>query len=356
MLPPISKFPNMRVVTTHLGGLVQTRGFASTARRLNNYAFVGLGQMGYQMAKNLQSKLKPTDRISIFDINTEAMKSLESDMRAGGEGAEVELAPSAWAASKDADTVMTVLPEPQHVRGVYESMLAGEPVGEANANKAKAKAKERVFIDCSTIDPSTSREVGRRVSGAGRGSFTFVDAPMSGGVVGAAAGTLTFMLGADEDAAVARVVEPTLLLMGSKVLRCGGQGAGLAAKLANNYLLAVSNIATAEAMNLGVRWGLDAKTLAGVINASTGRCWPSAVNNPVPGVVGAAPAGRDYGGGFGISLMRKDLRLAMVAAGEAGASMPLADAALGVYEAAEDREECKGRDFSVVYRWLGGKE
>ncbi|GAB0132436.1 hypothetical protein EsDP_00000873 [Epichloe bromicola] len=338
----------MRVVTARLGGLVQTRGFASTARRLDKYAFVGLGQMGYQMARNLQSKLKSTDRISIFDINPEAMKSLESDMRAASEGAEVELAPSAWAASKDADTVMTVLPEPQHVRGVYESMMAGELAGEA-------KAKERVFIDCSTIDPSTSREVGSRVSGAGRGKFTFVDAPMSGGVVGATAGTLTFMLGADEDAAAARV-EPTLLLMGTKVLRCGGQGAGLAAKLANNYLLAVSNIATAEAMNLGMRWGLDARTLAGVINASTGRCWPSAVNNPVPGVVGAAPAARDYGGGFGISLMRKDLRLAMVAAGEAGASMPLADAALGVYEAAEDREECKGRDFSVVYRWLGGKE
>lgn len=239
-----------------------------------------------------------------------------------------------------------MLPEPQHVRAVYDSMLAGEP--------AAGSAKERVFIDCSTIDPSTSREVCGRVSGgAGRGKFTFVDAPMSGGVVGATAGTLTFMLGADEDAAAARV-EPALLLMGSKVLRCGGQGAGLAAKLANNYLLAVSNIATAEAMNLGLRWGLDAKTLAAVINASTGRCWPSAVNNPVPGVVGAAPAGRDYAGGFGISLMSKDLRLAMVAAGEAGARMPLADAALAVYEAAEDREECKGRDFSVVYRWLGG--
>jgi 3-hydroxyisobutyrate dehydrogenase len=177
---------------------------------------------------------------------------------------------------------------------------------------------------------------------------------MSGGVVGATAGTLTFMVGASDET-VARV-EPTLLRMGRKVLHCGEQGTGLSAKLANNYLLALNNIATAEAMNLGMRWGLDAKTLAGVINVSTGRCWPSEVNNPVAGVVEAAPAGRDYAGGFGIGLMKKDLRLAMVAAGEAGARMELADSALRVYEEAEKQTQCKGRDFSVVYRYLGGKE
>lgn len=177
---------------------------------------------------------------------------------------------------------------------------------------------------------------------------------MSGGVVGATAGTLTFMLGANANM-VSRV-EPTLLQMGKKVLHCGEQGAGLSAKLANNYLLALNNIATAEAMNLGMKWGLDPKKLAGVINVSTGRCWPSEINNPVKGVVETAPAGRDYSGGFGISLMKKDLRLAMVAAKEAGAKMVLADTAFGVYEAAEKKDECKGRDFSVVYRYLGGKE
>lgn len=149
--------------------------------------------------------------------------------------------------------------------------------------------------------------------------------------------------------------QPVLLFMGRKVLHCGGQGAGLSAKLANNYLLALSNIATAEAMNLGMRWGLDPKTLDGVINVSTGRCWPSEVNNPVKGVVETAPAGRDYRGGFGIALM-KDLRLAMVAAKEAGAHMALADTAFGVYDEAEKLDECKVHDFSVVYRYLGGKE
>lgn len=212
--------------------------------------------------------------------------------------------------------------------------------------------KDRVFVDCSTIDPSTSRQVAKSVSDAGQGVFT--DAPMSGGVVGATAGTLTFMLGSSPS--LVPRIEPVLLLMGRKVLHCGEQGAGLSAKLANNYLLALNNIATAEAMNLGMKWGLDPKTLAGVINVSTGRCWPSEVNNPVPGVVETAAAGRDYRGGFGISLMKKDLRLAMVAAKEAGATMKLADTAMDVYSEAEKLEECSGRDFSVVYRYLGGEE
>jgi 3-hydroxyisobutyrate dehydrogenase-like beta-hydroxyacid dehydrogenase len=173
---------------------------------------------------------------------------------------------------------------------------------------------------------------------------------MSGGVVGATAGTLTFMLGAPENM-VSRV-EAILLLMGKKVLHCGAQGAGLSGKLANNYLLAINNIATAEAMNLGIKWGLDPKVLGNLINISTGKCWPSEVNNPVKGVVETAPASRDYSGGFGIALMKKDLTLAIQAAEEAGARLELGDKALDVYETANQREDCKGKDFSVVYRYL----
>jgi len=177
---------------------------------------------------------------------------------------------------------------------------------------------------------------------------------MSGGVVGAKAGTLTFMLGAPSD--LVPTLEPILLRMGKRVLHCGPQGAGLSGKLANNYLLAINNIATAEAMNLGIKWGLDPKVLGNLLNVSTGKCWPSEVNNPVPGVVPGAPAERDYAGGFGISLMKKDLGLAIQAAQEAGATLTLADNAKAVYSDAEAREDCKGRDFSVVYRYLGGKE
>lgn len=244
------------------------------------------------------------------------------------------------------DVVVTALPEPNHVKSVYASILEADfsPRGDA-----------RVFIDCSTIDPSSSREVAASVTKAFvPGTVHFVDAPMSGGIVGAAAGTLTFMLGAPDE--IVPRVEVVLRRMGKAVFHCGEQGTGLSAKLANNYLLAINNIATAEAMNLGMRWGLDPKVLAGIINVSTGRCWPSEVNNPVKGVVDKAPASRDYAGGFGISLMRKDLRLAMVAAEQADARLALGESAKDLYEAAEQDEACKGRDFSVVYRFLGGKE
>ena len=138
--------------------------------------------------------------------------------------------------------------------------------------------------------------------------------------------------------------------MGKTVLHLGEQGAGLSGKLANNYILAISNIAVAEAMNLGMRWGLDAKRLGELINGSSGRCWASEVNNPVPGVCEGAPAGQGYEGGFGVSLMKKDLRLATEAAEEVGARLELAKAAAGLYEKVEKRE--KGKDFSVVYKWL----
>ncbi|KAG6137370.1 hypothetical protein E4U28_004588 [Claviceps purpurea] len=312
------------------------------------------------MAQNLRSKLQPTDSLCLFDANPHVMKKLETDMSAAatGKGPRTELADSASAAAQDADTVVTVLPSPQHVQTVYDDILTHSSSSSSSSSSScsssssssspETQPQPRLFIDCSTIDPSTSRRVAQQISSSHQGHF--VDAPMSGGVVGASAGSLTFMLGAPPE--IVPRVQPTLLRMGAHVLHCGDQGAGLAAKLANNYLLALSNIATAEAMNLGMRWGLDPRTLARVINLSTGRCWPSEVNNPVPGVVSAAPASRDYEGGFALSLMSKDLRLAVMAAREAGAVMPLAGPALGVYEAAGRLEECKGRDFSVVYRYL----
>jgi 3-hydroxyisobutyrate dehydrogenase-like beta-hydroxyacid dehydrogenase len=175
---------------------------------------------------------------------------------------------------------------------------------------------------------------------------------MSGGVVGARAGTLTFMVGA-ESSLLSRI-EPILLLMGKKVWHMGPQGTGLSGKLANNYALAINNIAAAEAMNLGMKWGIDAKALASLINSATGKSWPSEVNNPVPGVIDAAPASRNYEGGFGVSLMKKDLKLAVAAAKEAGATLALAEKATEVYD--ETEKEFKGKDFSVVYQWLtGGK-
>lgn len=211
---------------------------------------------------------------------------------------------------------------------------------------------QRLFIDCSTIDPMTSGDVAGIARSTGQG--TFVDAPMSGGVVGAQAGTLTFMIGANAE--IVESATKVLSLMGRRVLHLGDQGAGLKGKLANNYLLALNNVATAEAMNMGIQWGLDPKALAGMINISTGKCWPSEVNNPVPGVIEGSPASRGYEGGFGVALANKDLKLAIKAAKEVNVNLALADTVRELYDKVEQAENCKGRDFSVVYRYLGGKE
>jgi 3-hydroxyisobutyrate dehydrogenase len=209
--------------------------------------------------------------------------------------------------------------------------------------------KERVFIDTSTIDPASSKEIANAIHTTCQGRF--VDAPVSGGVVGARAGTLSFMFGASSRTGeLVERVKPILLLMGKKAWHMGAAGTGVSAKLANNYILAINNIATAEAMNLGMRWGLDPKVLADMINTSTGRCWPMEVNNPVPGVVDGAPASRDYEGGFGVSLMHKDLRLALTAAKESGTPLALAEVARVLYTVVE--AEHRGKDFSVVYKWL----
>ena len=241
------------------------------------------------------------------------------------------------------ETVITVLPEPSHVKNVFQNILQPSlaPI-----------STERLFIDCSTIDPTSSREVANAVHATAQGRF--VDAPMSGGVIGAQDGTLTFMLGASSRSGqLVDRVRPVLAMMGKRTLRLGEQGAGLSAKLANNYLLAISNIATAEAMNLGIKWGLDAKALGELINTSSGQCWSSKVNNPVPGISPGAPADKQYEGGFSVGLMKKDLKLAMAAAAKVGALSELGQKAIEVYEHVEAQEP--GKDFSVVYRWLGGK-
>ena len=181
-----------------------------------------------------------------------------------------------------------------------------------------------------------------------------MDAPVSGGVVGARAGTLSFMFGASSQSGqLLERVRGVLSLMGKKVWYLGEPGAGVSGKLANNYILALNNIATAEAMNLGFRWGLEPKALAEMINSSTGRCWPSEVNNPVPGVIEMAPASRGYEGGFGVSLMHKDLRLALQDAEASDTPLFLGDKALEVYKAVENKHH--GKDFSVVYKFLQEK-
>jgi 3-hydroxyisobutyrate dehydrogenase-like beta-hydroxyacid dehydrogenase len=181
-----------------------------------------------------------------------------------------------------------------------------------------------------------------------------VDAPVSGGVVGARAGTLSFMFGVcSQPGELVEQIKSILLLMGNKTWHMGEQGAGVSSKLANNYILAINNIATAEVMNMGVQWGLDPKVLSDMINSSTGHCWPMEVNNPVPGVVDGAPASKGYEPGGSVSIINKDLRLAMAGAEESGIALALARTAREVYDAVD--EDYRGKDLSVVYQWLQEK-
>ncbi|KAK6539760.1 hypothetical protein TWF694_009955 [Orbilia ellipsospora] len=290
------------------------------------------------MAKNLRSKIPATDSLMVFDINNSATSQfVEETSSSTNTGASVTIAKNLQDVARVSDTVLTMLPQPAHVKAVYDEFLSALSDG----------AVSRLFIDCSTIDVKTSVEVGSAIRAAGH---DFVDAPVSGGVVGATAATLTFMLGASES--TVQRAQPVLEMMGKRVIHMGNPGTGIVGKLANNYLLAINNLATAEAMNFGIKLGLEAKTLANLINCSTGRCWPSEVNNPVPGVIEGAPAGRGYQGGFGVSLMTKDLKLAIAAAELAGAKLVLAGAARQLYDEAEVHDECKGKDFSVVYKYL----
>jgi len=296
--------------------------------------------MGYPMARNLRSKIPSSDTLYIHDVNPTICEKFAAEFKG------VEIAPDVRELAENSQTILTVLPEPRHIENVFADMLRPPTLRTDAPN-----TQERLFIDCSTIDIKTSREVANATHSTKQGYF--VDAPMSGGVVGAAAGQLTFMIGAEQEI-VPRVRE-VLSMMGKRVVHLGPQTSGLKGKLANNYLLALNNIATAEAMNMGVTWGLDAKALADMINTATGKCWPSEVNNPVPGVVENSPASQGYEGGFGTALMLKDLKLAMQAATSAGIIPELGMHAKDIYTAVEGQEELKGKDFSVVYRYLGGK-
>ncbi|EMC91903.1 hypothetical protein BAUCODRAFT_39046 [Baudoinia panamericana UAMH 10762] len=327
----------LKQACSRASGSTSRRAFATSSRLDASYGFIGLGQMGYPMATNLRNKIASSDTMVIHDVNPAVTEQFSKEV------GNVTVAKDVREVAESTETVLTVLPEPHHVQNVFQQMLRPPTLRTEAPNK-----DERLFIDCSTIDPKSSAEVCRATASSGQGKF--IDAPMSGGVVGARAGTLTFMVGAPQEL-VSRAQE-VLSMMGKRVVHMGPQTSGLKGKLANNYLLALNNIATAEAMHMGVKWGLDAKTLADMINTATGKCWPSEVNNPVPGVSENAPASRDYNGGFGTRLMLKDLKLALQACAEADIVPHLGVYGKEIYTAVQADEDCKDKDFSVVYKYI----
>jgi 3-hydroxyisobutyrate dehydrogenase len=202
------------------------------------------------------------------------------------------------------------------------------------------------FVDASTIDPSVAREIQAKIQSLG--GF-MVDAPVSGGIVGAQNATLTFMVGGTPEAF--EKAKPILQLMGKNIVYCGGSGNGQVVKLANNLVLGISMIGVSEAMNLGIKLGMDPKVLAGVLNTSSARCWSSDTYNPVPGVIPGVPSSNNYDGGFGVDLMAKDLSLAIGAAHAIKEPLPLGGSALQVYNMLSARGLGR-KDFSCVYKFL----
>lgn len=285
--------------------------------------FVGLGHMGGPMAANL---LKAGHAVTAFDLVQDALDAAKT--------AGATLAASPRAAAEGAEVVITMLPAAQHVKAVYlndDGVLAGV-------------AKGVPLVDSSTIDPATAKLIG---AAAGKQGNPFADAPVSGGVVGAQAGTLTFMVGADE--ALFETLRPVLAGMGKNMVRCGETGTGQIAKICNNLLLGISMIGVAEAMKLGETLGIDPTKLASIVNTSTGRCWSSDTCNPYPGIVETAPASRGYSGGFGADLMLKDLGLAVDAA--RGVKQPVFMGALAqqLYQSMS-QQGLGGLDFSGIIK------
>lgn len=270
--------------------------------------FVGLGNMGSPMAHSL---LKAGHSLRVYDLSQRAVQLL---VDAGAEAAS-----SPRAAARDAVVVVTMLPAGAHVRSVLtgaDGILAGIGPGV-------------IIIDSSTIDPASVKEFSSLAAVQGN---VFLDAPVSGGTGGAAAGTLTFMVGADADAF--SKAKPVLEAMGKNIVHCGEAGTGQIAKICNNLVLGITMVGVSEAMSLGAALGIEPRKLAGILNTSTGRCWSSDTYNPYPGVISTAPSSKGYAGGFGTDLMLKDLGLATDAARSVGQPTYMGALAQQLYQTA----------------------
>lgn len=287
--------------------------------------FIGLGNMGGPMAANL---VKAGHTVVGYDL----VEAHMSDAAKNG----VTLAASSQDAASNVDAVITMLPGGAPVLLVYGEIIASAKPG-------------TLFIDCSTIDVASSRRAHKLAKEAGMVSL---DAPVSGGVGGAIAGTLTFMCGGER--AAFEGASPYLDLMGGKSVHCGDDGAGQAAKICNNMILGISMIGVSEAFNLADKLGLDRQSLFDVSSSASGQCWSLTTYCPVPGPVPTSPANNDYKPGFSAALMHKDLKLAQEAAIQSGANTPLGAEAAQLYAlyCAQGGGET---DFSAIVKFLEGK-
>ncbi|RIJ23324.1 3-hydroxyisobutyrate dehydrogenase [Henriciella barbarensis] len=295
---------------------------------MTKIAFIGLGNMGSGMCANLA---KAGHDVHAFDLNADAV---ETAVAAGANAAA-----TVGEAVSDVDVVVSMLPAGKHVHQVY----FGDDGVTAHAKSGT------LFLDCSTIAVEEARDAAAKAAQAG---FSYMDAPVSGGVAAAEAGSLTFMVGGGKDGF--EKAKPILDVMGKNVFHAGDPGNGQVAKIANNMLLGISMIGTCEAFNLAEKLGLDAQTFYDISSTASGQCWSMTSYCPAPGPVPAAPSNRDYQPGFAVAMMLKDLRLAMGAGDDVGADTPLGNHAQQIY-AKLDEDGFGDIDFSGVMRRLKGE-
>ena len=295
---------------------------------MSKIGFIGLGNMGGPMMRNL---VKAGHRIKAYDV--------APILVAAAKEAGAEPAAGAAAAARDVEIVITMLPAGQHVRGVY--------LGEAGV--IAVAAPSTLLVDCSTIDVATARAVSAAAKEKG---LDMVDAPVSGGVAGAQAATLTFMVGGTESA-FARA-EPVLKAMGKAIVHAGPAGNGQAAKICNNMMLGIQMISVAEGFALAEKLGLAAAKLFEISAKASGQCWSLTSYCPEPGLVPTAPSNRNFQPGFTVAMMLKDLRLAQEAAGAAGVATPLGAAAAALYALVSSKGH-DALDFSAVIQMIKGK-
>ncbi|SPJ72187.1 related to 3-hydroxyisobutyrate dehydrogenase, mitochondrial precursor [Fusarium torulosum] len=317
--------------------MATTKG-SSNGIPAKSFGFIGLGIMGWGMAKNLRAKIPADSVLYVCEIN----KSRRDEFVASTAG-KIQVVDSPREIAEKSDIIITMLPRGEHVREVFTNPQTG-----LLSVAGSAKPGSKVFIDCSTIDVKTSQEVAAAVEASNLGLFA--DAPVSGGQGGADAGTLTFMVGGSPEAF--ETAKPTLALMGNpeNLFHCGKAGAGLVTKLINNYLSAVNMIGVCEGMNMGRLYGLDPVLLASAINSSTGMSRNSREQNPVKGVSSVASSAKDFEGGFSTVLCHGVLQMAMELSEQLGAKSLLAPVVRDMYDCAVQNDKCRDKDFRSIYR------
>ncbi|KAK5624341.1 hypothetical protein RRF57_000057 [Xylaria bambusicola] len=301
------------------------------------YGFIGVGVMGWGMAMNLRQKIPKEAKMVICEISESRRNQFLQEVQSKG---AVKAANNPKDVAEQSDVVITMLPTGSHVRDVFTNKEDG-------LLSAASRDTPINFIDCSTIETATSVEIGAEVAKSKLG--TFIDAPVSGGPNGANGATLAIMVGGSEEDW--ERAEPILRMMGKNIFHCGPLSAGLATKQINNYLSAVSTVGVCEAMNMGIKYGLDPKKLADVINVSSGRCYNSLDQNPVKGVTPGAASEKDFVGGFSVELCKGVLDMAVALGEQVGAKSILSDRVLAIYDKALKDERTRGRDSRSIYKF-----